>query len=157
MSEQTVIHDTFVITRSYAKPVEQVFAALSDPAKKRRWYAEGGTHDVKSFEMEFRPGGIERSVYRMNERTPFPGAELSSEGHHLDIVTNRRVVIGSVMAMNGRPFSASLVTFELLATPQGTELIFTHQGAFFEGADGPERRKGGWIALLDRLGAELAT
>ena len=37
-----------------------------------------------------------------------------------------------------------------------TVLILTHQGAFFEGSDGPQMRKGGWEHLLDRLGASLA-
>jgi hypothetical protein len=38
----------------------------------------------------------------------------------------------------------------------GTELILTHQGAFFEGADGPEMREEGWRKLLERLNGEFA-
>jgi uncharacterized protein YndB with AHSA1/START domain len=50
-------------------------------------------------------------------------------------------------------FSASQVTFELVPTDQGTDLILTHQGAFFEGSDGPEMREEGWNKLMDKLGA----
>ena len=51
--------------------------------------------------------------------------------------------------------SASLGTIELLPTEGGTDLVFTHQAAFFEGADGPEMRQEGWRKLLDQLTVEL--
>jgi hypothetical protein len=34
--------------------------------------------------------------------------------------------------------------------------VFTHQAAFFEGADGPQMREAGWHQLLARLGGESA-
>ena len=64
--------------------------------------------------------------------------------------------MASTMAMDGRRFSSSLVTFELLPTESGTDLILTHQGAFFEGADGPQMREQGWNRLMDRLTTELS-
>jgi uncharacterized protein YndB with AHSA1/START domain len=48
-----------------------------------------------------------------------------------------------------------LGTVELLRTEKGTDLLFTHQAAFFEGADGPEMREEGWRKLFERLKAEL--
>jgi len=36
-------------------------------------------------------------------------------------------------------------------SPKGTDLIFTEQAAFFEGADGPQIREEGWRKLLDNL------
>jgi hypothetical protein len=33
----------------------------------------------------------------------------------------------------------------------GTDLIITHQGAFFEGSDGPAMREQGWNVLADKL------
>ena len=55
------------------------------------------------------------------------------------------------MKRNDRIFSASQVTFELVPTDKGTDLIVTHQGAFFEGSDGPEMREQGWNGLMDKL------
>jgi hypothetical protein len=55
------------------------------------------------------------------------------------------------MAVGDKCISASLVTVEFLTSETGTDLILTHQGAFFEGADGPEMRQAGWRKLLDRL------
>ena len=64
---------------------------------------------------------------------------------------NRRIVIAYTMSLGDRRFSASLATFEFLPTQKGTDLVFTEQAAFFEGADGPEMREAGWIKLLDEL------
>ena len=156
MEKQSAIHSTFVIERSYPKPPEAVFAAFADPAKKRRWFGDGDHHEVEEFEMDFRVGGAEQFRYRFTEGTPFPGVALASEGSYLDIVPNRRVVTASAMAIGGKRISASLVTIELLPTAQGTDLICTNQGTYFEGADGPKMREQGWQTLFDKLSKELA-
>lgn len=156
MEEQSVIHSTFVIERSYGKPPERVFSAFADAAQKRRWYAEGESHEVEQFEMDFRVGGAERTRYRFKEGTPFPGVALTNNGSYEDIVPNRRIVTASTMSLGEKRISASLVTVELVATDKGTDLICTHQGAFFEGADGPQIREAGWRKLLDRLSTDLA-
>lgn len=64
--------------------------------------------------------------------------------------------MASSMNIGGRCISASLITVEFLPAAEGTDLILTHQGAFFEGADGPEMREAGWRKLLDRFAAEVA-
>lgn len=156
MPQPTTIHSTFVLERSFPQAPERVFAAFSDPARKRRWFAESHSHDVEKFELDFRVGGIERASYRFREGSPFPGVELSSEGAHLDIVPDRRIVMASTMSLGGRRISASLITFELLQSGEGTELICTHQGTFFEGSDGPQMREMGWRKILDQFAAELA-
>lgn len=81
---------------------------------------------------------------------------LSNDGIYQDIVPNRRIVIASTMTLGERRISGSLATFEILPWDSGTILVFTHQGAFFEGADGPERREERWNKLLDKLANEFA-
>jgi uncharacterized protein YndB with AHSA1/START domain len=154
--EPTVIHNTFVIERSYPYPAEEVFAAFADPAKKRLWFAEGHHHEVEKFEMDFRVGGTEHTQYRLKKGTPFPGVALNSDSYYLDIVPDQRIVQASNMAIGGKRISASIVTIELLPTDKSTELICTHQAAFFEGADGPQMREAGWRKLFDQLETELA-
>lgn len=157
MSEPSVVHSTFALERSFPQPPERVFTSFSDPEKKRRWFAEGEHHNkVEEFSMEFRAGGRERLRVRMGDDTPFPGVELINQGHFQDIVPNRRIVIASTMTLGGRCISASLVTIELLPGVTGTDLILTHQGAYFEGSGGPQRREKGWRTLLDFLERELA-
>jgi hypothetical protein len=43
-----------------------------------------------------------------------------------------------------------------LPTEQGTDLICTHQGTFFEGADGPQIREAGWRLLFEQLAKEVS-
>jgi uncharacterized protein YndB with AHSA1/START domain len=151
MTESTLVHDTFVIHREFSKTTAQVYAAFTDSNKKRRWFAEGKSHDVLAFEMDFRVGGVEHAHYRMNESTPFPGAELKHQASFLDIVPESRVVIASTMAFGEKTISSSLVAFEILPSSSGTTLICTHQAVFFEGADGPRIRRAGMDELLNRL------
>ena len=154
--EQSVIHNTFVIERSYPTAPERVFAAFADPEKKRRWFIEGGRHEVEHYEMDFRVDGKERARMRLKEG-PVAGMTLINEGIYQNIVPNRRVVLASTMTLDDKCISASLVTIELLPTEKGTDLICTHQGAFFEGADGPGMREDGWRKLLDRLAGVFAS
>jgi uncharacterized protein YndB with AHSA1/START domain len=156
MSESSVVHDTFVIERTYAAPAERVFAYLADPAKKRRWYAESDGHEVEAFNMDFQVGGVEHSSYRMGAKTPFPGVILASDGSFEDIAPNLRVVIAATMSLGGRRISTTLVTVELFAKDQATNVVLTHQAVFYEGSDGPQMRRGGWEALLERLGRTMA-
>jgi uncharacterized protein YndB with AHSA1/START domain len=152
---QSVLHSTFVLERSYHVSPEEVYSAFSDPAKKRRWYAQAKSHDVEEYSMDFRVGGTDRGRYRFTENSPFPGVILTNVSHYLDIVPNRRIVFAYCMTMHDHRFSASLSTVDLVPTSTGTDLIFTEQGAFFENSDGPEMRKDGWSKLLDSLGREL--
>jgi uncharacterized protein YndB with AHSA1/START domain len=156
MAEQSVVHSTFVIERNYPQSPERVFAAFADPAKKRRWFAEGGGSTVDEFQMDFRVGGSEQMRYTLGPGTPVAGMKLNNEGTFQEIVPNKRVVIAQTMDLGDKRISAALVTVELLPNGTGTDLLCTHQGAFFEGSDGPKMREGGWRTLFDRLEKELA-
>jgi len=156
MNEGSVTHSSFVIERSYPVVPKRVFAAFADPAKKRRWFADEDEGEIEEFEMDFRVGGREWRRSRMGPNTPFPGTPLTNETVYQDIVPERRIVVAYTMAVGERRISASLATFEFLATQQGTLLVFTEQAAFFEGADGTKLRQKGWEALLNRLGETLA-
>lgn len=160
MQQPTVNHSTFTLERSFPATPERVFSAFSDPAKKIRWFADGRMREVVKFDMDFRVGGNDQIRYQTSPDSPLKGAMLSNESHYLEIQPNRRIVMAYTMGIEtageNRPFSASLATFELLPNGTGTDILFTEQSAFFEGADGPEIRKAGWTSLLNRLSEALA-
>ena len=154
MEKQLVIHNTFVIERSFPKKAKRVFAAFADPAVKQRWFV--GDHKVEAFDADFRVGGDERVHYSMDAKSPIGAALIKNEGSYLVIVPDQRIVMASTMTVNDRQISAALLTIELVETASGTDLVCTHQAAFFEGADGPQMREAGWRQLFARLSEELA-
>jgi uncharacterized protein YndB with AHSA1/START domain len=155
MEKTTTVHSTFSLERSFKATPERVFAAWADPASKRRWNYGGERHEVLRHELDFRVDGGERSAMKLGPGLPVSGMTLTLNSVFEDIVPNQRMVWTYRMAMDGKTFSASLVTVELVKTSAGTDLFLTHQGAYFEGADGPEMRKGGWTELLGRLAKEV--
>lgn len=155
MEQPKVVHSTFTLERKFPKPPEVVFAAFSDPAKLRRWFADSKSHETEEFTVDFKVGGTEYLRYKMTAG-PVAGLTIVNKAHYHVIVPNERIVTASTMAVEGRPISASQVTIELLATSEGTDLICTHQGAFFENSDGPQIREQGWHVLMDKLAAVLA-
>ena len=155
MSEPVVVHSTFTIEREYAATRARVFAALSEPELKRRWFADGEKSTVEEFTMDFRVGGTDVTSFRAGEESPIPNIVVTNRTTYLDIVPEERVVLAYTMNMGERRFSASMATFELRATETGTLLVFTEQGAYFPYSDGPEIRKHGWTALLGQLAGAL--
>ena len=59
------------------------------------------------------------------------------------------------MAIGPSPISVSLSTVELVPSGNGTRLIYTEQGAYFDDADAPKSREEGSRGLLEKLGEEL--
>ena len=155
MNERTVTHSTFVIERFYPNTPAQVFAAFADPVKKRRWFAEGEGFRLEEHSLDFRVGGVERSRFRfVGNGSVEEGTPMGNDTWYLDIQADRRIVFAYSMSAT-TPFSASLATIELSPTPTGTNLIFTEQAAFFEGADGASNREAGWRQLLELLAKDL--
>jgi uncharacterized protein YndB with AHSA1/START domain len=151
MITRAIAHASFTVSRVIAAPPARVFEAFADSDMKRRWYAEGDQHDVEEFASDLREGATERLRYRFRDGTPFAGMSIANTDTVLNIVPNERIVWASKMTFGSADISAALITAELLAAAGGTELVLTFQGAFFEGADGPQIRELGWQTQLDKL------
>ena len=151
MSERSVTHSTFAIERKYPAAAERVFAAFSDPAKKRRWFAEGDEFEIEHYALDFQVGGREEARFRGKN-----GFTFTNHTVFQDILPSRHIVFAYTMSMGDKRISSSQATVEFLGKDQGTLLVFTEQAAFFEGADGPKMRQDGWTLLLEALGKELS-
>ena len=146
----SVTHGQYVIERHYPVSPERVFAAFSDAGKKRRWFVEGEGSIVEEHTLDFKVGGLEKTLVRFPQ-----GGSMSNETYYHDIIANQRIVLSYAMTFMGKRISASLATFELLPEDGGTRLVFTDQIAFFEGADGLKMREDGWRQILESLSQEL--
>ena len=73
-----------------------------------------------------------------------------------DIVENERIVFAYDLLHDHRLVSVSLTTIEFFAAGDGTRLVFTEQGAFFDDVGDAAEREHGTGKLLDRLERLLA-
>lgn len=154
MEKSSTVHSTFVLERKLAASPERVFAAFADPETKRRWFFSSTHHELQHHELDFKVGGKEHASMKFAVG-PIAGKVIMNDTVYEDIRPGRRIVTAYRMILDGEPMSVALATFELLPAGTGTDLVLTHQGVYFENADGPEMRKGGWESLLGKLAKEL--
>ena len=155
MSDSQVVHNTFVLEKSYPQGPEKVWAAFAQPERKRKWFAEGD-HEMQQYELDFRVGGTEMLKYRFKEGHPIAGMAIENAGRYLDIAPGQRIVTAATMSLNGKLMSATLLTVEFAASGSGTAVTLTHQGAFVEWADGSKMLEVGWTTLLAKVAEQLA-
>jgi len=143
MTERFVKHATFVVERTYAASPAKVYQAWADPAAKAKWFSKP---DV----FEFSVGGRE-----YNRGGPPEGPVFTFDACYQEIVPEQRIVYSYSLDSGDIRISVSLTTVELIPCEGGTKLIFTEQGAFFDGHDSPEVREHGTNIMLDALGKTL--
>jgi uncharacterized protein YndB with AHSA1/START domain len=151
---RTVVHDTFVIDRTYPASPARVFGAFADPAAKIQWFGDPDIEKNASHEIDFRVGGRES----MAGDAPGAGATFTYDAVYHDIVDGERIVYTYEMTMNGQRISVSVATLEFLPdgdSDGGTRLILTEQGAYLDGLDTSAAREEGTRELLEGLATYL--
>jgi uncharacterized protein YndB with AHSA1/START domain len=147
----SVVHDSFVMERTYPASPERVFAAWTTIEAKAQWFGnDEGIEPVGEHTLDFRPGGGEHFSAKAE------GMVFDFDATYYDIVENERIVWTYDMQMDGRRISVSLGTVELRPVAGGTTLVMTEQGAFLDGLDTNEQRAEGTGQFLDHLGRYLA-
>ncbi len=150
MPRRSATHDSFVVERRFAAPRERVFAAWSDPVKKRRWSSCHEDTGTVEYELDFRVDGLETSRVVMND-----GSIQVVKARFLDIVAPERIVYTYDLCLGETRISVSLVTVEFVSDRGTTTMLFTEQVVVLDGrADIRERREGTELGLA-HIDAEL--
>lgn len=142
----SVVHDTFVIERSYEASLERVYQAWSDPKAKAQWFGGAAEVEQSDYELDFRVGGRE-----WISGGPPEGPLYTYEAIIRDIVPNERIVHTYEMKLDGKRISVSVATVEFHAVDDKTRLVLTEQGVYLDGLDNPAQREQGTRELLDAL------
>jgi uncharacterized protein YndB with AHSA1/START domain len=150
MSDRTVIHDTFVIERTFDAPPAKVFRAFADKDAKSRWFGGPDDWTAKRHELEFRVGGTE-----VSEGAEPGGPMHRMVGTYLDIVDNVRFVFVYDLFVDDAKLSVSMMTVELEAAGKGTHMVFTEHDAFLDGLEPVGLREEGTRLMIDALAASL--
>lgn len=159
MNDLKLALHTFTIEKHYPHSPEKVFDAFRDPVKKRRWMGDentaarkhhGAGFEIISFEMNFKVDDFERWKFRV------PGGELmrNDARYHL-IIPNSLIVFVYTMDNGNHRMSSSQNTVQFIKDGNGTKLIFTEQGVYFDGVEAAKGREQGTKDVLDSLGSEL--
>jgi uncharacterized protein YndB with AHSA1/START domain len=145
MSDHSIAHSTFTLERTYPLPPDEVFSAWADQKVKARWFAGNSPE----YELDFRPGGIERNV------GVHDGKRISWESLYREIVADERIVYTSVLAENNTLATVSLTTVEFVPDGAGTRVVLVEAGAYLDGRELPAWREEGTGEWLDALGRHL--
>lgn len=137
-----VAADTIVAEISIKAPAERVFAALTDPAARAKWWGLKGRFETKDMESDLRVGG--RWVMR---GIGMGGGPFTVSGEYRAIEPPR------VLAFTWHPSwdaeaSETLVRFDLTESDGVTTVRLTHSGFRSEGS---RTRHQGWPQILGWL------
>ena len=144
----TAADDTIQITRHLKAPRDRVFSYFASADGLRQWMGPG---DVKVLEClaDFRVGG----AYSVQMTSPQFG-EMTASGEYREIVEPEKIVYTWKWedAADGAKVE-SVVSIELIAVGEETELRLTHTG--FPSPESRGNHEHGWGACLGKLEALL--
>lgn len=148
MAKRTSPQPTLRIARTFAAPREKVFQAWTEPERLTQWLCRvTEKHSVKLLELDLRVGGR----YRLEGRSPEGNRYLLS-GTYLEIRPPEKLVF--TWSWEGDPdFGESLVTVELRALGDSTELVLTHER--FPNLKARDQHETGWNGCFEQLAKAL--
>lgn len=147
------------IRRTFAAPREKVFAAWTEKKRLEQWMCKDvPEHNPKYTELDLRPGGR----YVIEIAMPKQGFTYRGHGTFREVKPPEKLVFTWAWEQIPPPErkdedmedSESLVTVELIARGNSTEMIFTHEN--FTTAKVRDSHQKGWDGCFDALDKVLA-
>lgn len=150
MTDHSIVHGSFTLTRVYDAPVLRVFQAFADEQAKARWFQGPPGWKLIKRAFDFREGGREHLSGRFDN-----GTVTGFDCVYHDIIENERIIYSYTMELSGRRISVSQASLQFKPDGNGTRLTVTEYGDFLDGYDDAGSRERGTGDLLDRLGKSL--
>jgi uncharacterized protein YndB with AHSA1/START domain len=145
MSTATSRDDTIVEEITIKAPAERIFAALTDPQQRMKWWGAEGMYRATHMESDLRPGG------KWSTRgTGYGGKSFSVRGEYR-LIERPRVLAFTWVPDWQENAPVSLVRFDLAETDGVTTVRLTHSGLSPEGRQAHR----GWPQVLGWLKAHL--
>ena len=135
----TVEEEAIRIERLLSAPVEDVFDAMTDPARMADWFSPIGRAEV---EAEPVVGGLLHVVMVEGD------VRIEHDGEFLEVLRPTRLSFTWRSRFTGD--RSTVVTVALSDEDGKTRLVLEHEGL---PADARESHEGGWGKILDRLSA----
>jgi uncharacterized protein YndB with AHSA1/START domain len=126
------------IVRRIKVPPAKLWAAITRPDQMIQWWGPDAGPTLRA-DVDVRPGGRFSVVFRL-----LNGEEHNPTGIYREVIPERKLAF----TWNLPGERASLVTFLLEPTDDGTELTLLHEHLPEAERESHER---GWIGLLDKL------
>ena len=150
MTNRSVVHASFTITRVYDATPARVFQAFANEDAKNKWFAGPGGWQLLKRSFDFREGGREYLSGRHEG-----GTVHTFDCLYQDIVENERIIYNYVMHLDGNKISVSQASIELRPEGNGCKLVLTEYGDYLDGYDDAGLREHGTNWLIDNLGKSL--
>ena len=150
MTDHSVTHASFTLTRVWKASPARVFAAFANKQAKDKWFAGPPGWTLLKREFDFREGGREHLAGR------HPNGMVSVfDCTYQDIVPNERIIYSYVMYLDERKISVSQAAIEIRPEGDGTKLVLTEYGDYLDGHEDGGSREHGTNFLMDQLGQSL--
>lgn len=146
MSSQCLQHATLTFERTFAAPIDRVFAAYADPVERARWSVPSDTAAFVYDEADFRVGG--RDLFRCGAKDD---PQYHGETVYHEIVPGERIVWSETVDTADKRLSVGLTTTVFEREGAHTKLKVTVQLVSLDGDGMIEGTKIGTNAALNNL------
>jgi len=142
MSTDTMQEHTLEVRQVVRATPERVYQAWTTPDLLAQWFAPSPTFAVVVHQVDLRVGGS----YRIEMKPP-QGPSHTAVGQYQELDPPRRLVF--TWRWEEQPPRHTLVTVDLQAHAEGTEVILSH--TLFTSAEDRDNHRKGWVGCLEML------